>query len=332
MSRLLCLLITCLSLLMLPVYAAEMLPIVVDGTPRCMVITTEQPPADELQAATDLTGYLKKITGVDVPRVTNTPADVQAVVARESAAGRIPILVGTAFSPDAEAVIRAKGSDPGAFLLRVDGKTIRIAGLSPEGTYFGACELLEQLGVRWFMPGEFGTVIPTEKNLALCVQETVQVPSFSNRYFQIDADPAWLRHMRTGGTRLSAAHGINIGRENSFDKHPDYYALVKGKRKASQLYISNPEVLKLAIANAKVFFKRTPDAVMVGMGPNDGSGFCECSNCRALDSGEWDAFSNEPAVTDRYIWFYNQVLKGIEDEYPDKKPPFMPTTLTCARR
>jgi hypothetical protein len=58
------------------------------------------------------------------------------------------------------------------------------------------------------------------------------------------------------------------------------------------------------------------------MGPNDGSGFCECPNCRALDSGEWDPFSNEPSVTDRYIWFFNQVLDGLKDEFPTKKIGF----------
>jgi hypothetical protein len=58
------------------------------------------------------------------------------------------------------------------------------------------------------------------------------------------------------------------------------------------------------------------------MGPNDGRGFCQCDNCRALDAGDYDPFAHEISVTDRYIWFFNQVLEGIKDEYPDKKIGF----------
>ncbi len=58
------------------------------------------------------------------------------------------------------------------------------------------------------------------------------------------------------------------------------------------------------------------------MGPNDGAGFCECENCRALDAGDFDPFENRISVTDRYIWFFNKVLEGISDEFPDKKIGF----------
>jgi hypothetical protein len=61
---------------------------------------------------------------------------------------------------------------------------------------------------------------------------------------------------------------------------------------------------------------------MIGMGPNDGSGFCECDACQKLDGGDFDPFSFEPSVTDRYIWFFNQVLDRLAGEYPDTKVAF----------
>ena len=58
------------------------------------------------------------------------------------------------------------------------------------------------------------------------------------------------------------------------------------------------------------------------MGPNDGSGFCECAACRALDGKDFDPFSNEPSVTDRYIWFFNRVLEKLGGDWPDTKIGF----------
>ena len=53
-----------------------------------------------------------------------------------------------------------------------------IAGVK-EGTQYGVSELLEQLGVRWFMPGDLGTVIPQQRSVTIARQETIQTPSFA---------------------------------------------------------------------------------------------------------------------------------------------------------
>jgi hypothetical protein len=60
----------------------------------------------------------------------------------------------------------------------------------------------------------------------------------------------------------------------------------------------------------------------MGIGANDGRGFCECERCSALDGGDYDPFGHYPSMTDRYVWFFNQVLEGISDEFPDKRLGF----------
>ena len=69
-----------------------------------------------------------------------------------------------------------------------------------------------------------------------------------------------------------------------FQQHPEYFALRDGKRSLSQLCIANPDVLKLTIESTKQFFRDNPDADIIGMGANDGRGFCECDKCKALDA------------------------------------------------
>jgi hypothetical protein len=80
--------------------------------------------------------------------------------------------------------------------------------------------------------------------------------------------------------------------------------------------------VKLIVEQTKAYFRKNPDAPWIGMGPNDDGGYCECSNCRALDGGDFDTLTNYPSMTDRYIWFFNQVLAGIKDEFPNKKIAF----------
>lgn len=215
-----------------------------------------------------------------------------------------------------------------SFVLQVNPAGVAIAGTSPRAVEIGVYELLEQLGARWFFPGPLGTIIPQDKTLRLALQETFQEPTFEARHFgfnALDREPftvAWKKHQREGGPFLPPAHGIRLGADASFDKRPELYALVNGERTDRQICISNPEVLQRAIAQTKAYFTENPNEPWIGMGPKDGSGFCECDDCRKLDGGNWDPFSNEPSMTDRYVWFFNQVLDGIADTFPDKKIAF----------
>ena len=274
----------------------------------------EDPIADEHRAAVELQTYVEQITGARLPIVT--PGEVPA--------GSVPIMLGEAAEPALLAKVARQGEDPAAFILQVTPSRVAVRGLSPQGTYCGVCELLEQWGVRWFMPGPLGTVVPNTATLAVEEQETVQVPSFASRYLQGVGADEWEKRLRAGGPRFPSAHGIHLGEraDKLFAQHPEYFALREGKRSTSQLCVSHPEVLRLAIASTKEFFRANPAAEWIGMGPNDGRGFCECDKCRELDGGDYDPFGHCVSMTDRYIWFFNQVLQGIEDEFPDKRIGF----------
>ncbi|MBM4029039.1 MAG: DUF4838 domain-containing protein, partial [Planctomycetes bacterium] len=198
--------------------------------------------------------------------------------------------------------------------------------LSAEGTLFGAYELLEQLGVRWFLPGELGLVVPEARTVTVKTQRTIAVPSFPGRRLQGIGAPEWEARLRLAGPQFPSAHGIPGfgGRqaEQLFQEHPEFFSLIDGQRKVRQVCVSNPEVVKRAIEATKQYFRSNPGAEWIGMGANDGRGFCECANCRALDGGDFDPFGDYESMTDRHLWFFNQVLAGIREEFPDKRIGF----------
>jgi len=81
-------------------------------------------------------------------------------------------------------------------------------------------------------------------------------------------------------------------------------------------------VIRIVSEGVREFFRTRPHAEIIGLGANDGRGFCECENCKALDGDDYDAYGQDISRTDRYVWFFNQILENIEDEFPTKRVGF----------
>jgi hypothetical protein len=92
--------------------------------------------------------------------------------------------------------------------------------------------------------------------------------------------------------------------------------MLQGERKKMQICTSNPETVALVVASIKQYLREHPEVESYSLCPDDNSDFCECPNCKALDSGVPDR-SGLPSVADRYQVFLNQVLDGLKDEFPD---------------
>ena len=55
----------------------------------------------------------------------------------------------------------------------------------------------------------------------------------------------------------------------------------------------------------------------MGMGQADGTNFCECDACTALDTGEiWDR--GKPVITERWLSFVNAVARELQQTHPGK--------------
>ncbi len=270
--------------------------------------------ADVRLAADELIEHIEKMSG----------AKLEVIAKGTDLGGRTPIYLDQAADARLDALTKKTSMDPAAFTIGVTPTAISIRGLSPEGSLFGTYELLEQLGVRWFMPGDVGRVVPQSKDVTVKDQQTAQGPSFAARWTAGYASkfPRWQRRNRMGGPFFPPAHGVHLPKTHSFKEHPEYYALIGGVRKKRQLCVSNPEVVKGAVATVRAYFKKNPNAPWIGIGPHDGRGFCECDKCKALDGGDWDPFAAHMSMSDRYIWFFNQILDGIKDEFPKKKVCF----------
>lgn len=295
----------------LPAAANSGVQLVRAGSPTATILLPADPHPDEARAADELAEHLQLISGAELPiQSGDTPA-------------RAVIRVGLSLSPAAADRIQAISDDPAAFLLAAGDDVVTLAGATPEATLFAAYELLERLGVRWYMPGDLGRVVPSSADVTVAAGGSVHTPSFAHRHLQaVSRELPWYRRARLGGDYFPGAHGIHLLPEADFETEPELFSLIDGERRDRQLCLGHPEVLRRAIAYVDQYFEQNPDAPWIGLGPNDGRGFCEDDRCRALDGGQHDPFAATESMTDRHIWFFNQVLAGIEDRFPDKRIAF----------
>ncbi len=150
----------------------------------------------------------------------------------------------------------------------------------------------------------------------------------------------WERHNKWGGWRIYGGHSLGeIFPPEKYAQHPDYYALVKGKRAVpgpnydykhgGQVCTTNPAVVEAAAEWVNQFYDGHPDCQAVHVTMNDGGGFCECGRCRALDftrateragidAEESKSGGSRTIITDRIYTFVNQVAERVQKRHPGK--------------
>src|SRR5512140_1167153 len=69
-------------------------------------------------------------------------------------------------------------------------------------------------------------------------------------------------------------------------------------------------------------FEAQPQAEILPLGPGDGTAFCQCERCRALDTGRTWSHSDgvvQPALGDRWLTFVNAVADRLAVQHPGRK-------------
>ncbi len=289
--------------------------LVQDGTARAVVVLPEEAEELERLAADELVSHLAVMTGVELP----------VVVGDDVPQGLLPLYLGAAADEALDTLSLAAGDNPSTFTVRVDNERIDIRGLSDEGTLIGVYELLEQLGFRWYIPGDLGRVVPEGDSASVAIQTETQAPSMELRLLQPwqSERSGWIARQRLGGERRSTGgHGIPPyghprTRAQVFETNPEFFALIGGERRARQICAGNPDAAALTAQTIREGREPTTEKIYIGMGPNDGGGYCECELCAALDGDVFDPFYGVTSRTGRYIGFFNRVLDHLEDDFPN---------------
>lgn len=293
--------------------------LVLDGKPQLPIIAGSiQGPVEELQH------YLERATGATLK-------------SEKATLGKRGIHVGLASDfPDLEFKdVKSLGAE--GFILRSDGNSIYLIANHPRGVQHAVTTLLHRLGCRWFFPGDTWEIIPQSKTIRGQWDErhTPAFPTQRRIWYGFGAYASgkqdlikWERHNRMGGPIAISIghtwHGLRADKE--FATHPEWFALVDGKRQPSKPCYSHPEVLKRATESALKQAERGQS--MISMTPPDGLGYCECDECKKVFGGSKpfeshkSLFAKRPdgelvnITSETLFRFINHVAEAVAKQHP----------------
>ena len=300
---------------------AAVLSLVRDGRPRATVVVPDQPDKWTRTAAQWLVRYVKEATGATLPIVAEGRAPAGALIS-----------VGpTEMMKRAGLTLDGVRYDGGRMLVR--GNTLFLYGRddlqfdrqAPKGTCRTVAVFLEAcVGVRWYLPGPESAVVPRRAHLA--VFRTLDYtcnPAFGyahGRYpYGINTPAGLANNFRTGiKIRSYGGHSYYswLPAKKYFKDHPDYFALIRGKRtgKGNHLCSSNPEVARILLDGIRKDFDRGYDWVQLGQ--EDGYARCECAKCDALDDFRGTGTPDTPC--ERLLLLHKRIADACRKSHPTK--------------
>lgn len=247
-----------------------------------------------MRAAGLLQSWLKKVGGAELPvKVGLTEIPAKAIV----------------INPD------ARQGHEDAFSIVTVNKQIVITGGTHKGCIYGVVDLLEkQLGCRIYAPGfEVAPKLNRIKIPQLDIKDQ-PVNEYRNVYGRFTEDEDYRDWQRIDIIQDVFADGYYVHTMNTlvpwtenFKKHPEYYALMNGKRIIDQLCLSNPEVLKIALKKLETDMALQPDKQVWSVSQNDNFSYCQCDACKKI-------IAEEGSPAGPVIRFVNEVAK----KFPDK--------------
>ena len=329
------------------------------GKSNAIIVISRDASPNVILAAREFQHYIKK----------KTQADLRILDDSEMVQGNL-ILIGDS-NPVRSLDIDPFGKNKDSYIIKTYDDVLVLIGKSDEGTLNAVYSFLENyLGIRWYWPGELGEIVPERSSIAIGNIDIIETPDFEWRnrgpegaLWGATSGPTemharelllgvseehqkevqrWEQRNKWGGLKIYGGHALGeiFPPEKYAKTHPEYYALIDGKRDVpgpdydykheGQICTTNPDVIKTAVAWAVDFFNNNPDYDGVHLTLNDGRGFCECDNCQALDTGEFvtrpgidlEEMKSKPAkytvISDRVFTFMNEVCKEVQKVHSGK--------------
>lgn len=215
--------------------------------------------------------------------------------------------------------IRIKGDNPDlkpeAFHVFTSGPELYIYGGSGKGCVYGVAELLEQhMGIKYLSPDY--VIIPKQSSLSLPqLQIRCSTPNTYrnvNGQFTRNENYKDFHRLHTIDDMFAKGYFVHtfhrlLPWQTYFEKHPDYYAFMNGKRVIDQLCLSNPEVLALVISRLEEEMELQPEKKFWSVSQDDNFSYCQCEACSKV-------IEEEGSPAGPIIIFVNRVA----EHFPDK--------------
>jgi hypothetical protein len=247
------------------------------GRPAARIEIPEGAGEIERRAADILRTSILKMSGVDLPVHEAREPGKPGIAAIGFPARDLPPIA--ASSLDA---LRRDG-----FLITVSTGNLYIESGGGRGLIYGVVHLLEKyFGCRRYSPA--AEVFPRGDDLAVgCLFEAdspVNEVRLVNGEFAQDPDYRdWMRLSDLNELYGTGFYVHTLGRllpwQTYFADHPEYFALMNGKRIIDQPCLTRPEVFDIVAARLREAIASEPDKTIWSVSQNDNPSYCRCPDC-----------------------------------------------------
>jgi len=318
--------------------AAEKLTLVRDGQPRAMIIIAKNPTDNAKVAADELQRYIEKISGAKLPIITDdAPISIAGLY--------VPTFIYIGASAATEKIKGlkipsgiSKNIKEEGYVIYGKDNTLVLAGndIPPfYGTRYAVYDLLNRLGVRWFLPGEYGEVVPKMAMVTVDEMNVTERPDFTVRTFWTHSRDTmgqerelWMirnrLNPRSAGWLGMPGDGSVSGYmpKDKLKEYPEWFALQSDGsrnpnmpcmsddlRKNDPKFADHPTILDSFVDRVKAEAKAGQRTS--AMAPEDGAPYCQCELCQQA------SISIDGSSSQEWFHFVNKLLEEVNKEYPD---------------
>jgi hypothetical protein len=303
-------------------FTTKALPFFKNGKTDWNIVISEHAKKTEVYAAEELATALKKISGANFPIV------YKAIKQNNN------IYVGTPASLKEirNANLNLNKNNEQAMAVYIKNNNLYLAGMFPRGALYAVYLFLQkQMDVKWLWPGKNGEFISRKKEFELPEKlETNYAPDIKYRgchglnggsketdkwigrnfgnilRYGIGRKDEIARRQKFGFFIYATGHNAIL--DNSvFEKHPEYFALLGGKRVTGQLCWNSKGAENAVFNKLKELVEKFPQIEILGMYPEDTRNYCQCEHCRKND------------VSTEWFNFYNRICNRLVKLYPNLK-------------
>lgn len=282
-------------------------------------------------AAHDLQMYVEKISGARLPIVSDdaTPTGTLILVGRSKLTSDFEKQIPSGLTP----WHREEG-----FAIIGRANRLVLAG-NDEGPYHGTeyavSAFLESLGMRWYMPGEFGEVTPKLATINYADSTETGKPDFPLRNWWGPRAPEMVvpeYRWKVRNRMNPVLDFITIPRDSSTagylpaDKVKADPTLAgqtpTGATNPSMPNLSNPKTVQLFADEIKEDFRKHPDHTSAAFAPDDGIPVDWTPSSLKLNHGFYDTggkvgVPSDVSVSEEWMSFVNAVTREVKKEFPD---------------
>lgn len=288
------------------------LQIVQDGRALASVVVAADAGEQEQAGAADLVKYVEMMSGTRLPMVmvpagARAPAGPALVVGKAALAEDSSLAARLRTAAKKNPVVNAD-----AIVLLRKGERVYLAGNNDRAHAFAASKLLQDWGCRWYLPTDFGEVVPEQRSLSIGALDYAYGPPFEIRSYWL----SWLGDT-TGQQDFQRRNFANATQLPVFGHALGGYtkALIPPGKGASNVPLSEPETAAEVVKHVEAQYAQGVPGISLAI--EDSLYTNDSPRDAALQAGVIDKYMLAYSNSDAMVALYNSVGRVLRQKYPD---------------